>query len=215
MRKMLLIAVAAIASVAISELPVDAAEGTPPETTAAMSQEAIFAGGCFWCIEADFEKVEGVGDVISGYAGGEGDNATYENHSKLGFREVVRIPYDPSKVSYERLVEIFFKSVDPTDDGGQFCDRGHSYSTAIYAGSAEEMAVASRVKERLEGELRDPIVTEVAAAPPFTKAEEYHQDYARKNPGRYKYYRRACRRDQVVKSVWGDEAYAGIKEKTS
>lgn len=178
------------------------------------SAEAIFAGGCFWCIEQDFEKVEGVGDVVSGYAGGKGE-PTYENHSKLGFREVVRIPYDPDVVSYERLVEIFFKSVDPTDDGGQFCDRGFSYSTAIYAGSAEEMAVANRVKDRLDDQISDPIVTEIAPAPEFTAAEDYHQDYAKKNPLRYKYYRTACRRDATVKSIWGDAAYEGIEGKTS
>ena len=181
----------------------------------AADAEAVFAGGCFWCIEADFEKVEGVGDVVSGYAGGEGTDPTYENHSKLGFREVVRIPYDPEKVSYEELVEAFFKSVDPTDDGGQFCDRGHSYSTAIYAESVEELATAKRVKDRLESKLNQQIVTEIAPAPTFYRAEDYHQDYYEKNPLRYKYYRTACRRDQVVKSLWGDEAYQGIKEKTS
>ena len=182
---------------------------------AAQTAEAVFAGGCFWCIEQDFEKVGGVGDVVSGYAGGEGENPTYKDHSARGFREVVRIPYDPDVVSYERLVEIFFKSVDPTDGGGQFCDRGHSYSTAIYAGSAEEMAIANRVKSRLEGELSDPIVTEIAPRPPVTDAEGYHQDYAKKNPLRYKYYRNACRRDATVKSIWGDAAYEGIEGKTS
>ena len=182
---------------------------------AAETRTALFAGGCFWCIEADLEKVDGVGDVVSGYAGGEGESPTYENHSKLGFREVVRVPYDPDVVSYERLVEIFFRSVDPTDDAGQFCDRGHSYTTAVYAGSAEEMATAGRVRERLAAEVRDPIVTQVLPAPDFTAAEDYHQDYARKNPVRYKYYRTACRRDATVKAVWGDKAYTGIKESTS
>ena len=181
----------------------------------ARAAEAIFAGGCFWCIEADFEKVPGVGDVVSGYSDGEGENPTYEDHSARGFREVVRIPYDPERVSYERLVEIFFKSVDPTDDGGQFCDRGHSYTTAIYAGSAEEMAIANRVKERLAERLKDPIVTEIKPVQPFTEAENYHQDYHKKSAPRYKYYRAGCRRDAIVESIWGDEAYEGIKEKTS
>ena len=215
MRRTILLAAFAVASLAVADLPAGAADDAPPASTSAMTAEAIFAGGCFWCIEADLEKVPGVGDVVSGYSGGEGENPTYQDHSKRGFREVVRVPYDPSEVSYERLVEIFFRSVDPTDDGGQFCDRGHSYTTAIYARSAEEMATANRVKERLAADLRDPIVTPVEAAAPVTDAEGYHQDYARKNPQRYNYYRRACRRDQTVKSIWGDRAYDGIKEKTS
>ena len=208
MFKALLTGAVALAAVALADLPAKAAEA--PKTA-----EAIFAGGCFWCIESDFEKVEGVGDVVSGYSDGEGENPTYQDHSKRGFREVVRIPYDPDKVSYERLVEIFFKSVDPTDDGGQFCDRGHSYTTAIYPASAEEMAIANRVKDRLAAQLNDPIVTEIKPAQPFTVAEDYHQDYYRKSAARYKYYRAACRRDATVKSIWGDAAYEGIEEKTS
>ena len=200
MRKLLAAALFAV-------LPLAAAE--------AAEAEAVFAGGCFWCIEADFEKVEGVGDVVSGYSDGEGENPTYKNHSARGFREVVRVPFDPDVVSYERLVEIFFRSVDPTDDGGQFCDRGHSYTTAIYATSPEQMAVANRVKDRLAGELRDPIVTPVKAAQPFTEAEGYHQNYYKKNAARYGYYRAGCRRDQTVKAIWGDKAYDGIKGKTS
>ena len=207
MRQLLLaaaFATSAFATSALVALPATAAEA-----------EAVFAGGCFWCIEQDFEKVEGVGDVVSGYSDGEGENPTYQDHSKRGFREVVRVPYDPDVVSYERLVEIFFKSVDPTDDGGQFCDRGHSYTTAVYANSAEQMATANKVKGELAETLNDPIVTPVLPAKPFYEAEGYHQDYAKKNPLRYKYYRTACRRDATVKSIWGPNAYSGIKGETS
>ena len=220
----------ALALAALFALPAHAAEETatpagptaPPAPSAPAAEprhtaEAVFAGGCFWCIESDFEKVPGVGDVVSGYSGGTNENPTYENHTKYGHREVVRIPYDPEVVSYRTLVNVFFRSVDPTDGGGQFCDRGHSYSTAIYPLDLEQMKVANDVKQRIEAAnlLKEPIATEIAPAKPFTVAEEYHQDYYKKNPLRYKYYRTACRRDSRVREVWGDEAYRGIKEKTS
>ena len=181
----------------------------------AAQKEAIFAGGCFWCIEADFEKIEGVGDVVSVYAGGTTENPTYENHTAAGHREVVRVPYDPDKVSYEDLVNAFFRSVDPTDGEGQFCDRGFSYTTAVYATDAEQLDVAQKVKAEVDALIEEPVVTPVEMAQRFWPAEDYHQDYASKNPLRYKYYRTACRRDATVKKVWGEEAYRGIKEKTS
>ena len=181
----------------------------------AAQKEAIFAGGCFWCIEADFEKIEGVGDVVSGYSGGTTENPTYENHTAAGHREVVRVPYDPDKVSYEDLVNAFFRSVDPTDGEGQFCDRGFSYTTAVYATDAEQLDVAQKVKAEVDALIEEPVVTPVEMAQRFWPAEDYHQDYASKNPLRYKYYRTACRRDATVKKVWGEEAYRGIKEKTS
>ena len=180
----------------------------------ARAAEAIFAGGCFWCIEQDLEKIDGVGDVVSGYAGGSNENPTYKNHTKFGHREVVRVPFDPQKVDYRTLVNAFFRAVDPTDAGGQFCDRGHSYSTAIYATDLEQMKVANEVKGELNasGLLDEPIVTPVEPAPPFTAAEAYHQDYADKNPIRYRYYRTACRRDARIKRVWGKEAFVGTKK---
>ena len=207
----------ALALAALLAWPAQAADETAAPEDAAYPAEAIFAGGCFWCIEHDFEKIPGVGDVVSGYSGGTNESPTYENHTKYGHREVVRVPFDPDKVSYRTLVNVFFRSVDPTDAGGQFCDRGHSYTTAIYALDLEQMKVANDVKQRLEAAnlLEKPIVTPVEPAEPFTAAEEYHQDYADKNPLRYKYYRTACRRDATVERVWGDEAYRGIKEKTS
>ena len=183
-------------------------------TTGAIAAEktAILAGGCFWCIETDFEKVNGVVDVVSGYTGGSNKNPTYKNHGKYGHREVVKITYDDSKVTYSQLLDIFWRTVDPTDGGGQFCDRGFSYTTAIYALDQEQLALAQRSRELLTKSdlLKSPVMTEIALAGPFTNAEEYHQDYHRKNPARYKYYRWSCGRDKSVKALWGKEAYKGV-----
>lgn len=178
----------------------------------AAQKEAIFAGGCFWCIEKDFEHVDGVVDVFSGYTGGTNANPTYQNHGKYRHREVVKIIYDDTKTSYARLLEIFWRSVDPTDAGGQFCDRGHSYTTAVYATDGEQLALAQAQKDALNSTnlLGKPVVTEIAMAQKVTPAEDYHQDYYKKNPVRYKYYRYRCGRDQGVKALWGNEAYTGV-----
>ncbi|MEO0546225.1 MAG: peptide-methionine (S)-S-oxide reductase MsrA [Pseudomonadota bacterium] len=178
----------------------------------AAQKEAIFAGGCFWCIEKDFEHVDGVVDVFSGYTGGTNTNPTYQNHGKYRHREVVKIIYDDTKTSYARLLEIFWRSVDPTDAGGQFCDRGHSYTTAVYATDGEQLALAQAQKDALNSTnlLGKPVVTEIAMAQKVTPAEDYHQDYYKKNPVRYKYYRYRCGRDQGVKALWGNEAYTGV-----
>lgn len=173
-------------------------------------KQAVLAGGCFWCIEKDFEYVRGVTDVISGYTGGSNANPTYKNHTKYGHREVVRITYDDSKISYGELLEIFWRTVDPTDGGGQFCDRGHSYTTAVYALDAEQLEVAKSSKKQAEAALGIPFATELALAQKFTPSEEYHQDYYKKNPARYKYYRFACGRDKAVKKLWGKAAYKGV-----
>jgi len=172
--------------------------------------DAIFAGGCFWCVESDFDAVPGVLETISGYTGGTTDKPTYKNHHQGMHREVVRITYDPSVVTYEQLLHVFWRSVDPTDDGGQFCDRGHSYTTAIYATTDEQLALAQSSKADLDGELKTPVVTPVEAAADFWAAEGYHQNYYQKNPWRYKYYRNACGRDKRVKQVWGAQAHSGI-----
>ncbi|MEL6968229.1 MAG: peptide-methionine (S)-S-oxide reductase MsrA [Pseudomonadota bacterium] len=178
----------------------------------AENKTAIFAGGCFWCIEKDFEHVAGVVDVVSGYTGGTNDNPTYRNHGRYGHREVVTVTYDSTKTTYARLLEIFWRSVDPVDGGGQFCDRGHSYSPAIYAVDAEQLAEAQAQKAALDasGKLGKPIATEIALAQKVTPAEDYHQDYYKKNPVRYKYYRYRCGRDQRVKALWGADAYTGV-----
>jgi peptide-methionine (S)-S-oxide reductase len=176
------------------------------------TERAIFAGGCFWCVESDFDKVGGVISTTSGYIGGTNDNPTYENHTAARHREAVEIVYDPSRVSYEALLSAFFRSVDPTDGGGQFCDRGFSYSTAVYAVGDGQLAAAQDAKaEAAEALGGVQLATEIVPAPQFWPAEEYHQDYYTKNPLRYRYYRGACGRDARVKEVWGAEAMAGIK----
>lgn len=176
---------------------------------------AIFAGGCFWCVESDFDHVPGVLETVSGYSGGRTtENVTYKNHTAAGHREVVRITYDSNKISYKKLLDIFWRSVDPTDADGQFCDRGHSYTTAIYTLNDEQAKIAQASKKALEesGKLGAPIVTEISPAAPFFVAEDYHQDYHDKNPIRYTYYRFACGRDARVEKLWGDEAMMGIKK---
>ncbi|MGI9355294.1 MAG: peptide-methionine (S)-S-oxide reductase MsrA [Rhizobiaceae bacterium] len=180
----------------------------------AAEKTAFFAGGCFWCIEKDFEHVAGVTDVVSGYSGGTNENPTYKNHVSAGHREVVKITYDDTKTDYATLLNIFFRSVDPTDGGGQFCDRGHSYSTAVYALDGEQLEAAQKAKIEASEVLKKDVATEIAMAQPFTEAEGYHQNYYKKNPIRYNYYRRACGRDGRVKALWGDMAYKGI-DKTS
>lgn len=184
--------------------------GKPAASQEAGLETAIFAGGCFWCVESDFDHVDGVLDTLSGYIGGEGDAPTYENHAGRGFREAVKITFDPTVVSYQTLVEGFFRSVDPTDDGGQFCDRGHSYTTAIYTTGAEQQEIAETARTSAERELGQPIVTPVESAPQFYPAEAYHQDYYRKNPIRYRFYRASCGRDIRVTQLWGNEAWRGL-----
>lgn len=168
------------------------------------SASAVFAGGCFWCMESDFEKLDGVGDVVSGYAGGLKQNPTYKDHE--GHREVVRVPYDPSVVTYRELVNYFFRHVDPLDDGGQFCDRGHAYTTAVFYANADEYDAALASKEEAEAELGEEVVTPLVEFTQFWDAEDYHQDYYKKNPVRYKFYRTSCGRDRRVNKVWGNHS---------
>lgn len=186
-----------------------AEDSSPVIERPAVVEEAIFAGGCFWCVESDFDKVEGVIETISGYTGGTTANPTYKQVSKedTGHYEAVKIVYDPSVVSYAELVEYFWRHVDPTDSGGQFCDRGQSYETAIFAKDGEERAIAEASKAAIEesGVLDKPIVTPILPVATFWDAEEYHQDYYLKNPLRYNYYRRSCGRDKTVKKVWAKE----------
>ncbi|MCV0394455.1 MAG: peptide-methionine (S)-S-oxide reductase MsrA [Rhizobiaceae bacterium] len=182
--------------------------GTP--SVSAETRKAIFAGGCFWCVEADFDKVPGVTATVSGYIGGSTDNPTYKNHAAAGHREAVEIAYDPGRVSYETLLAIFWRSVDPTDGGGQFCDRGYSYTTAIYTIGQAQADAARKSKTETIQALGEPVATEVVKAPAFWPAEDYHQDYYRKNPVRYKFYRNGCGRDDRIRQVWGGEAFEGI-----
>ncbi len=183
-------------------LSVASAETRPQPVDAATSEAtAVFAGGCFWCVESDFDKLPGVIDVVSGYSGGLKENPTYEDHE--GHFEAVEVTYDPAAVSYRQLADYLLRHVDPLDAGGQFCDRGPAYRTAIFAANADEFAAARAAVAEAEKVLGQRIATPVLDRGAFWKAEDYHQDYAKKNPIRYKYYRTACGRDARVKKVWG------------
>lgn len=171
------------------------------DVASATFEAAIFAGGCFWCVEADFEKLDGVGDVVSGYTGGALQNPTYRNHD--GHVEAARIPYDPAVVSYRELADYFFRHVDPLDAGGQFCDRGHSYTTAIFYTDENQKADAEAAKADAERFLGEEVVTPILPLDRFWLAESYHQDYYKKNPVRYNFYRAGCGRDRRIKQVWG------------
>ena len=177
-------------------------------SNAAGTETAIFAGGCFWCVETDFDSVKGVISTTSGYAGGTMANPTYENHE--GNVEAVRIEFDPAQVSYDQLVSAFLRSVDPTDDGGQFCDRGPAYKTAIFTFSDAQKASAAAAVKQAEADLGKTVVTPVKDFTTFGEAEDYHQDYHHKNPVKYKYYRFSCGRDAAVKDLWGDMARKGL-----
>jgi len=170
-------------------------------------QKATFAGGCFWCMEKPFEILPGVASVTSGYAGGTNKKPTYQNYSAYGHIEVVEIIYDPTVVSYDKLLEVFWRQVDPTDPGGQFVDRGNAYSTAIFYHNDEQMGLAERSKADLgkSGVFDKPLVTPIRPAVQFYPAEEYHQDYYKENPIRYKFYRSRSGRDQFLEKAWGDE----------
>jgi peptide-methionine (S)-S-oxide reductase len=175
---------------------------------AAKLATAIFAGGCFWCLEADFEKLRGVASVESGYAGGNVPNPTYERVSAggTGHAEVVRVHYDPAQVKYEQLLDYFWRHIDPTVENRQFCDVGDQYRSAIFYQSEAERIAALASKAALERSGRFArIHTQIAPAGRFYVAEEYHQDYYKKNPIRYAYYRNGCGRDARVKEVWGDK----------
>jgi peptide-methionine (S)-S-oxide reductase len=170
--------------------------------------KATFAGGCFWCMEPPFDELDGVISTTSGYTGGHEKDPSYEEVSDgiTGHAEAVEIAYDPRRISYERLLEVFWRNVDPTVRDRQFCDEGSQYRTAIFYHDAEQKRVAEKSKLELEksGKLSQPVVTEIVEATTFYPAEEYHQDYYRKNPVRYKYYRWGCKRDQRLRELWGD-----------
>jgi len=167
---------------------------------------ATFAGGCFWCVQADFSKLPGVVRVISGYTGGRDDNPTYENHARLGHVEAVQVFYDPDKVSYEKLLDCFWRQVNPTDGGGQFVDRGPSYRTVIFYHDAEQRRLAEESRRALEksGRFSRPVVTEIAPFTEFYPAEDYHQNYYQTHERRYRNYRAGSGRDQYLRQVWGE-----------
>lgn len=182
----------------------------------AATEKAIVAGGCFWCVEADFEKVPGVSSVVSGYTGGASQNPTYKNHD--GHYEAVEITFDNSRISYDQIIAMFLRSVDVTDAGGQFCDRGASYRTAIFVSNAAQKAAADAAVAEAGRALGQKIVTPVLQASTFWKAEAYHQDYyksseiiltragPKQKKNAYTFYRQSCGRDQRVKQLWGNQA---------
>ena len=191
-----------------------ATTGTPSANSVVTTNTAVFAGGCFWCVEKDFDQVPGVQRTTSGYTGGHTKNPTYKTVTGggTGHFEAVEIEFDPEKVSYAELVEIFWRSVDPTDGGGQFCDRGASYRTAIFPRTPQQRRLAESSKAKLDDSkaLKRPVVTPVLDAGAFYPAEDYHQDYYQKNPGRYAFYRFRCGRDRRLKNLWGEHAHRGI-----
>lgn len=172
-------------------------------------QKATFAGGCFWCMEPPFEALDGVKAVIAGYTGGTKQNPTYEEVSSgtTGHVEAIQITFDPTKISYSDLLAVFWKQIDPTDDGGSFVDRGSQYRTAIFYHDQEQKRLAEQSKNDLEksGKYDKLIVTQIVAYTRFWKAEDYHQNYYKKRPARYKSYKSGSGRDQYLNRVWGEE----------
>jgi peptide-methionine (S)-S-oxide reductase len=178
--------------------------GQPTDTP---YEKATFAGGCFWCMEPPFDELPGVISTTSGYTGGSTKNPTYEQVSAgvTGHAEAVEVVFDPAKITYARLLEVFWKNIDPITPDRQFCDSGTQYRAGIYYHTAEQKRLAEASKKALEdsGRFKQPIVTEIVAAPPFYRAEEYHQDYYKKNPLRFKFYKYNCGRDQRLEKLWG------------
>ena len=202
-------AVLALAAL-VSLAPGAAAQAPAPAPKAAATAVATFAGGCFWCMEPPYDKLPGVISTTSGYMGGGKRYPTYEEVSNgvTGHAEVVQVAYDPSKVSYEKLLEVFWVNIDPTVENRQFCDRGTQYRTAIFVHTPEQRKAADASKAAVEKSkpFSEPIITPVVDAGEFWPAEDYHQDYYRKNPARYTYYRTGCGRDARLKQLWGAKA---------
>jgi peptide-methionine (S)-S-oxide reductase len=194
-----------LAGVALAAEPAGA-----PGAAAPRLATATFAGGCFWCMEQPFDELPGVVSTTAGYTGGTVESPTYAQVSAgtTGHAEAVQVVYDPAQVGYERLLEVFWHNVDPTDRDGQFCDRGSQYRSAIFTHDEAQRERALRAKAELErsGRLPGPVVTEIAAAGAFWRAEDSHQDYYAKNPIRYRFYRDGCGRDRRLRALWGDAA---------
>jgi peptide-methionine (S)-S-oxide reductase len=188
---------ALMATVAAAQAP-----STRPDAKTAV---ATFAGGCFWCVEADFDKVDGVISTTSGYTGGKVANPSYQQVSAggTGHTEAVEIVYDPAKVSYEKLLDHFWRNHDPLAKNAQFCDHGSQYRAGIFYHDEEQQRLAQASKEKAQARFKQPIQTEITPAGPFYKAEDYHQEYYVKNPIRYKFYRYNCGRDQRLEELWG------------
>jgi methionine-S-sulfoxide reductase len=206
--KIMIVMMGLVALIAVSAAIAE--EGTKPvQTHAAKTEKAIFAGGCFWCMEAPFEKLPGVISVVSGYTGGSKENPTYQEVSSggTGHTEAIEITYYPEKISYEKLLEVFWMNIDPTADDRQFVDIGHQYRAAVFYLNDEQKKLAEESREKLQksGRFTKPIVTEITQASVFYPAEDYHQDYYKKNPIRYKFYRNGSGRDQFLDGIWGKD----------
>ncbi len=195
----------------ILRAPVAPANATTLPAPSGATAKAIFAGGCFWCMEPPYEKLDGVSSVTSGYIGGQVRNPTYDQVSagRTGHTEAVEIVYDPAKVTYVQLLDIFWHNIDPLTANAQFCDRGSQYRSEIFPMNAEERSLAEASLQAMQRKLGQTIVTEITDASTFFPAEEYHQDYYMKNPVRYKFYRTSCGRDSRLRELWGDAAGIG------
>jgi peptide-methionine (S)-S-oxide reductase len=190
-------AVAAILFAATMLLPAQSWQSRAADAT----KTAIFAGGCFWCMEAAFDEVPGVTETVSGYAGGTKPNPTYGDHE--GYQEAVRVSYDPTKVSYQQLLDQYWHNIDPFDAAGQFCDKGNAYRSAIFTGDAEEAKLAAGEKKEIAERFKKDVATEIKPATTFTPAEDYHQNYHNTNAVSYKFYKWNCGRAQRLEKIWG------------
>ena len=189
----------AIAAVMLAALAMSGGAG--PVTAAVETKTAIFAGGCFWCVEAAFDEVDGVTETVSGYAGGTKPNPTYGDHE--GYQEAVKVTYDPAKVTYAKLLDHFWRNIDPFDPNGQFCDQGNAYRSVVFVGNDDEKQLAEKTKEEIAARFKQKVATEIKPVTTFTAAEDYHQDYHNLNPVSYKYYKYGCGRAQRLAEIWG------------
>jgi peptide-methionine (S)-S-oxide reductase len=178
--------------------------GNAHDTRAGESKTAIFAGGCFWCVEDAFDKVDGVTGTVSGYAGGTTPNPTYGSHE--GYVEALKVTYDPSKVTYAQLLDNYWHNIDPFDPSGQFCDKGPAYRTVVFVSNDDEKALAEKTKKDIADRFEKDVATEVRPTTTFYAAEDYHQDYHEQNPISYKYYKWNCGRAQRLAEIWGDKS---------
>ena len=175
--------------------------GAGPVTAAVETKTAIFAGGCFWCVEDAFDAVPGVTETVSGYAGGTKPNPNYGDHE--GYQEAVKVTYDAAKVTYAKLLDTYWHNIDPFDANGQFCDQGNAYRSAIFYGNDEEKGLADSTKQQVADRFKEAVVTEIKPTTTFTAAEDYHQNYHNTNPVSYKFYKWNCGRAQRLEQLWG------------
>jgi peptide-methionine (S)-S-oxide reductase len=191
--------------IALLALAFAAALTTPAAAQTPQTASVTLAGGCFWCMEPPYDKTDGVISTTSGYSGGKTVKPTYEQVSagSTGHLEVVKVEYDPAKVSFEKLLDVFWRNIDPLDADGQFCDKGSQYRSAIFFGNEKEKELAEMSKKQIADKLGQAVATDILPATEFYPAEDYHQDYYEKNPLKYKFYRYGCGRDARLETVWG------------